>query len=214
MGLRHSLLTPGCLRPPLCPQCPQKRLRFSSARHCLQCSLAWCLQPWGGDRNHPPPCTGTGMPCCRHRAWPHTPGKLLGKRKRRSGQVGSSGIAVGLSHLTPPHCLGCPKGRAGCAGNPHLLWECEMHRSLLGHCPARSEHHVPPGGEHSEMLHVPPASPPTCLCQAGQSRLFSLHPKLAPLGLASACVVSFGSSESLTPAERKACPTAGCLSTC
>lgn len=90
-----------------------------------QCGLVFASMGWGQES---PPCTGTGTPCCRHHAWPHTPGKPMGRRKRGSGQAGGSGIAlVGLegpvpSQSTPPHCLSCPRGWAGWAGyagNPH-----------------------------------------------------------------------------------------------
>lgn len=179
--------------------------------------MAWCLHPWDKES---PPSTGTGMPCCRHHALPHAPGKPMGRRKGGSGHVGGSGIAlVGIegpvpSHSTPPHCLSCLRGRAGCAGDPHLLWECEMHRSVWGHCPARSEHHLPHGGQHPEMLHIPPTPPTPIPASQGSPGCFPCTPNLPRSGLASACAVSFGSSQNLTPAERKACPTAGCLSTC
>lgn len=101
-------------------------------------------------------------------------------------------------HLTLPHSLSCPRGRAGCAGNPHrestLLWECEMHRPLWGHCPARSEHHIPHRGEHPEMLHIPPTSPTPVPAWQGSPGCFPCTLNFPPSGLASACAVSFGSS--------------------
>lgn len=101
-------------------------------------------------------------------------------------------------------------GRAGCAGNPHLLWECEMHESLWGHCSATS--HM---GENTPRCctshqHLQPPAP----ARQSSPGCFPCTPNLPLSGLAGACAVSFGSSQNLTPAERKACPTAGCLSTC
>lgn len=98
------------------------RIELSSTLPPVLSGLVFASMGWGQES---PPCTGTGTPSCRHHAWPHIPGKPVGRRKRGSGQAGGSGIAlVGLegpvpSQSTPPHCLSCPRGRAGCAGNPH-----------------------------------------------------------------------------------------------
>lgn len=73
-------------------------------------------------------------------------------------------------------------------------------------------------------LHTPPNIPIHLPLQGGAVQAgYPRQPKLAPHprqgdattpGLAGVCVVSFGTSGNLTPVERKACRSAGCLSTC
>lgn len=168
--------------------------------------MVFASMGWGQES---PPSTGTGTPCCRHHAWLHSPGKPVGRRKRSSwrqwhGPCGARGSCPISLHPT------ASAGRAGCAGNPHLLWECEMHKSLWGHCPATS--HM---GENTPRCCTSHQHPqPPAPARQGSPGCFPCTPKLPLSGLASACTVSFGSSRNLTPAERKACPTAGCLSTC
>lgn len=69
-------------------------------------------------------------------------------RRRWHDTCGAGGSRPASLH---PAASVSPWVGAGCAGNPHPLWEFEMHESLCGHCPAGSKHRVPPGGGHHGM---------------------------------------------------------------
>lgn len=116
---------------------------------------------------------------------------------------------VGLECPVPSHCIPLPQleglgvqGIHTCSGSVRCT-------SPSGDCPATS--HM---GENTPRCCTSHQHPqPPAPARQGSPGCFPCTPNLPLSGLAGACTVSFGSSRNLTPAERKACPTAGCLST-